>query len=109
MVTRRKHSHRTGGVAPGYPERTCLGCLERDRKSAMVRLAAHPGGGVEPDFEARAAGRGGYLHPRTECLGRFVKSRVREFRSLRRGLDRAGRLRITETIEARLDTNRKLK
>ena len=83
--------------------------MKRERKSAMVRLAAGANGRIEADFNVRMEGRGAYLHPRRECLAGFANSRVREFRSLRRGIDRAERVRIAQTIEARLDSNSALK
>jgi predicted RNA-binding protein YlxR (DUF448 family) len=56
----------------------------------MVRLAAVDGV-VCPDEDRRLGGRGGYLHPRRECLERFARARTREFRSLRVTLDRGAR------------------
>jgi len=86
---------------PG-PVRTCLGCLKPDRKNAMVRIVA-AAGGVQPDFEGRKPGRGGYLHPQHECLERFIRSKVREFRSLRVKIDRERRTFVVETIRKHLD------
>jgi uncharacterized protein len=95
----RKESHK--------PVRTCVGCMKKDLKAAMIRIVAADGT-VLADEGGTTAGRGGYLHPSAECLERFVRSKVREFRSLRRGIDRAGRERIAESIRARLDRNRAL-
>jgi predicted RNA-binding protein YlxR (DUF448 family) len=81
--------------------------MKKDLKAALVRIAAAEGT-VLADEGGNLAGRGGYLHPREECLERFVRSKVREFRSLGRGIDRAGRERIVESIRARLDRNRAL-
>ena len=89
------------------PERTCIGCMKRDAKAAMVRIAV-VNGHVEVDFEARRAGRGGYLHPTLECAERFVSSKVKEFRSLRRKIDRPERLQIAAAIKLRLDSNSKV-
>ena len=61
--------------------------MARDAQAAMVRLAAADGV-VRPDEHRRLGGRGGYLHPRRECLERFARARTREFRSLRVALDR---------------------
>jgi predicted RNA-binding protein YlxR (DUF448 family) len=93
----RKESHRL--------LRTCLGCMQRDLKTAMVRIVDSDGTMVT-DQRAALPGRGGYLHPHPECLERFVRSKVREFRSLRRGVDRPARERIAESIRTRLDRNR---
>jgi len=75
--------------------------MQRDSKSAMVRIAARAGGGIEPDFNSRMPGRGGYLHPRAECLARFVKSKVKLFRSLKRAMGEQERLSIVKLIQAR--------
>jgi predicted RNA-binding protein YlxR (DUF448 family) len=84
------------------PIRTCLGCMGRDRKDAMVRLALEAGG-VVPDFGGRAPGRGGYLHLRDQCLERFVKSKAREFKSLRTKIGRDQRSSLAHAMRARLD------
>ncbi len=94
-------------TAGARPERTCIGCLKKDSKSAMLRIAV-VNEKLEVDFEARRAGRGGYLHPTLECADRFVNSKVKEFRALRRKLDRSERLMIAETIKRRLDRNPKV-
>jgi predicted RNA-binding protein YlxR (DUF448 family) len=84
------------------PVRTCLGCNERDLKSAFVRIAAMEAD-VVVDAQARLGGRGGYIHARARCLERFERSRVREFRSLGRKVSLDARRQITELIRARLD------
>jgi len=61
-------------------------------------------GAVVADLSARLPGRGGYLHPRPECLEQFVKAKVREFRSLRRAIEPAQRRAIAQTIQDRLET-----
>ena len=73
--------------------------MARDAQDAMVRLAA-AGGSVSADERRRLGGRGGYLHPRRECLERFVGGKARRFRSLGVALDRAQREVITQTMRA---------
>jgi predicted RNA-binding protein YlxR (DUF448 family) len=73
----------------------------------MVRLAAVDGV-VRADERRRLGGRGGYLHPRRECLDRFARARTREYRSLRVVLDRAARDLITRMLQGRLDSERAL-
>ena len=87
--------------------RTCLGCMRRDLQDAMVRIAA-VGARVQPDDAARMPGRGGYLHRSAECLLRFERSRVKEFRSLRHKLGVGERREITESIRLRLATSAQL-
>jgi len=89
------------------PMRTCIGCVQRDLQAAMVRLAA-VGARVELDDTAPRPGRGGYLHRKAECLLRFERSKVREFRSLRRKLGAGERRDITEVIRSRLATSAQL-
>jgi predicted RNA-binding protein YlxR (DUF448 family) len=78
--------------------------MTRDAQAAMVRLAA-VGGVVRADESRRLGGRGGYLHPRRECLDRFARSRTREFRSVRIALDRGARDLITRMLQERLDSD----
>ena len=76
--------------------------MNKDAKDAMVRIAV-VNGHAEVDFEARRAGRGGYLHPTLECAERLVNSKVKEFRALKRKIERPERLQIAEAIKLRLD------
>ena len=69
----------------------------------LVRLATLDGA-VVADLTGRLPGRGGYLHPRRECLEQFLGSKVREFRSLQRRIDPAERRAIAQTILDRLET-----
>jgi predicted RNA-binding protein YlxR (DUF448 family) len=77
--------------------------MTRDAQAAMIRLAAVDGV-VRDDQSRRMGGRGGYLHPRRECLERFARAKTREFRSLRVALDRGARDLITRMLQARLDS-----
>jgi len=81
--------------------------MKQDAKAAMVRIAV-VNGNVEVDFEARQEGRGGYLHPTLECVERFVVSKVKVFRSLRRKIERPERDKIAAAIKLRLDRNLKV-
>jgi predicted RNA-binding protein YlxR (DUF448 family) len=81
--------------------------MKRDVKAAMIRIAV-VNGQVEVDFDARQAGRGGYLHPTVECVERFVVSKVKEFRALRRKIERPERDQIAAAIKLRLDRNSKV-
>lgn len=81
------------------PERTCLGCGKRDEKRAMVRLAAVRNEIIIDKLRAMA-GRGGYLHREESCLQQFVRSRVREFRSVRRQIPLDEREQIAKLIRS---------
>ena len=81
--------------------------MKRDAKAAMIRIAV-VNGHVEVDFEARQPGRGGYLHPTVECVERFVVSKVKVFRSLRRKIERRERDKLAAAIKHSLDRNLKV-
>ena len=81
--------------------------MKQDAKASMVRIAV-VNGNVEVDFEARREGRGAYLHPAAECVERFVTSKVKEFRALRRKIERQQRVQIAAAIKLRLDRNSKV-
>ncbi|HVN63971.1 MAG TPA: DUF448 domain-containing protein [Candidatus Binataceae bacterium] len=81
------------------PERTCLGCMKHGAKRAMVRIAVVDGVAVA-DVTARRPGRGGYLHRDERCLTRFADSKMKSFRSLGQGVDRAQRLAIAQAIRS---------
>lgn len=81
--------------------------MRRDAKEAMIRVAAD-GAQVRLDDKTRLPGRGGYLHRRAECLVRFERSRVKEFRSLRRRIGLDERREITESIRSWLATSAQL-
>ncbi len=85
------------------PQRTCLGCMRRDTKDRMLRIAAG-GDTIILDEEGRRAGRGGYLHRRDQCITNFAHSRAKELRSLKRKISRDERLKLAELIRARLDS-----
>ena len=67
----------------------------------MIRIAVI-NGKIAADFAARQPGRGGYLHPTLECADRFVASKVKEFRALRRKIDSSERHDIVAAIKERL-------
>lgn len=55
-------------------------------------------GALMLDESRRRGGRGGYLHRGDECLQKFARSRVKEFRAFRRGIPTAERVRIAELV-----------
>jgi predicted RNA-binding protein YlxR (DUF448 family) len=77
--------------------------MTRDAQEAMVRLAAS-GGNLEIDRARGRGGRGGYLHPRLDCIDRFARNRAREVRSLRLAIDRRTRDLIAQMLRERLDS-----
>jgi predicted RNA-binding protein YlxR (DUF448 family) len=81
--------------------------MRRDSQAAMIRVAV-VGAKVQPDDRRRSPGRGGYLHRSAECLLKFERSRVKEFRSLRRRIGAGERNEITESIRSRLASSAQL-
>ena len=80
--------------ASGMPVlRTCVGCKERTDKSSLLRLVA-VGDVIQPDPQARLAGRGAYLHPSLACL-----ELARRRRAFPRALRIAGSLSTTGLAE----------
>jgi predicted RNA-binding protein YlxR (DUF448 family) len=75
--------------------------MRRELQAAMIRMAV-VGEKVRLDDTHRSAGRGGYLHRSAECLAKFERSRVKEFRSLRRKIGAGERNEITESVRSRL-------
>lgn len=75
--------------------------MRRDDQDAMVRITS-VAGRVQPDDHERRPGRGGYLHRGAECLARFERSRIKEFRSLRRKIGLDERRDLTQQIRSRL-------
>jgi uncharacterized protein len=85
------------------PQRTCIGCMERDSKEHMLRIAAS-GDRLTLDEEGRMPGRGAYLHCRNRCITSFGRNKAREMRSLKRQISPDERRRLAELIHARLDS-----
>jgi len=81
--------------------------MRRDLQAAMIRVAV-VGERVRPDESRRSPGRGGYLHWNEECLLKFERSRVKEFRSLRRKIGAGERVEITESVRSRLASSAQL-
>jgi predicted RNA-binding protein YlxR (DUF448 family) len=79
------------------PQRTCIGCRQRDAQDAMARIAMRAGVAVV-DERRQTVGRGGYLHRDAACLAKFVGSKMREFRSLKHKLTMDDRRRLVAEI-----------
>src|SRR5579875_1776100 len=102
---RAKVGKQKKGARPNHkPRRTCLGCREVDWQQALVRLAALPEG-VVVDPTGKLGGRGAYLHPRRQCLQRFVRTKINRFQSLRRSLDRSERVNLVNMVAGLLAPN----
>ena len=56
------------------PERTCIGCRQARPKAALVRLVRGADGRVRVDRDGRASGRGAYVCPTAECMGKGLQA-----------------------------------
>jgi predicted RNA-binding protein YlxR (DUF448 family) len=81
---------------PATPVRMCIGCGKRERQSELLRFTRGPKGML---VSGQGKGRGGYLHPRRECLRAFAASRSGFVRSLKGVVSREARERYVTLIE----------
>jgi len=56
------------------PQRTCIGCRQKRPKDTLVRLVRGADGRVRVDDRGRAPGRGAYVCPDPDCLGRALNA-----------------------------------
>ena len=52
------------------PQRTCIGCRQKRPKVSLLRLVRGADGRVQVDDGGRAEGRGAYVCPDSDCLGK---------------------------------------
>ena len=52
------------------PQRTCIGCRQKRPKVSLLRLVRGADGRVQMDDGGRAEGRGAYVCPDSDCLGK---------------------------------------
>ncbi|CUH96132.1 hypothetical protein P22_2220 [Propionispora sp. 2/2-37] len=57
------------------PQRMCVGCQEMKSKRELLRIVRTPAGSVEWDPSGKKSGRGAYICPSEECLGKAVKQK----------------------------------
>ena len=75
------------------PQRQCMGCRERMDKKALIRVVRGTDGNVSLDFSGKAAGRGAYICPKSECLKKAQKAKA---------LDRSLEVEIPQEVYDRL-------
>ena len=56
------------------PQRTCIGCRKVRPKAALLRLVRGADGRVDVDNSGAARGRGAYVCPDPECLGKALSA-----------------------------------
>lgn len=56
------------------PQRTCIGCRKVRPQAALLRLVRGGDGQVHVDSGDRAKGRGAYVCPDPQCLGKALSA-----------------------------------
>ena len=51
-----------------FPERKCIGCGEKKKKTELIRIVRSPEGEISLDFTGRKPGRGAYLCRSVACF-----------------------------------------
>jgi predicted RNA-binding protein YlxR (DUF448 family) len=79
------------------PQRTCLGCGERDDREKLIRLAV-----TGPDQLAiePQQGRGGYLHRDPRCHQAFI-GRKGQYRAFHVEVSRTAKAKLVEALASR--------
>ncbi|HIF64925.1 MAG: YlxR family protein [bacterium] len=80
------------------PQRTCVGCGQRDAPGQMLRFGQDGAGGLAIVVEP-ISGRTAYLHRTLECRAGLVKRRTVN-RSLRTGIAADQKSRFVRDLEA---------
>lgn len=75
------------------PMRQCTGCREMKPKKELIRIVRPPEGEIALDFKGKASGRGAYVCPNSDCLGKAIKTRA---------IERAFNVKIPEEIYSQL-------
>ena len=77
-----------------FRQRQCIGCGEMKNKKEMIRVLKTPEGEFTLDSTGRKNGRGAYVCPSAECLGKAIKSK---------GLERSFKMAIPKEIYEKLE------
>ena len=77
-----------------FPQRQCICCGEMKNKKEMIRVLKTPEGEFTLDSTGRKNGRGAYVCPSAECLGKAIKSK---------GLERSFKMAIPKEIYEKLE------
>ncbi len=83
------------------PERTCVGCREKERKAGLLRIVRSPDDVPRVDPSGSASGRGAYVHRSRDCV-RVALAKGALARALRTGLGPEEAARLGREIEGAL-------
>jgi predicted RNA-binding protein YlxR (DUF448 family) len=65
------------------PQRKCVGCEQMKDKKDLIRVVRTPEGDIILDLTGKKPGRGAYVCPSADCIGKAVKGK-----KLERALDK---------------------
>ena len=82
------------GANKKIPVRRCVGCQEMKNKKEMIRVIRTKEGEFLLDATGKKNGRGAYICPSKDCLGKAVKSK---------GLERSFKQAIPEEVYEALE------
>ena len=60
------------------PQRKCVGCEQMRDKKDLIRVVRTPEGNIILDLTGKKPGRGAYVCPSAECIGKAVKGKKLE-------------------------------
>ena len=86
------------GANKKLPMRKCVGCQEMKSKKEMIRVIRTSQGEFLLDATGRKNGRGAYLCPSRECLGKAIKSK-----GLERSFKQAIPKEVYEALEKEME------
>ena len=84
-------------MAKKIPLRMCVGCREMKPKKDLLRVVRTPEDDILIDFTGKKSGRGAYICPDANCLGRAIKQK-----QLDRALERGISPDITQQLQAQI-------
>lgn len=58
------------------PLRMCIACREMKNKKELIRIVKNTDGEISLDFTGKKNGRGAYICPSKECIGKCIKTRA---------------------------------
>lgn len=81
------------------PQRTCLGCGQRDAQRKLIRLTARSDGQLEVELKSKA-GRSGYLHGMAPCWQEFLRKKS-HYRAFHMELSKNAKEALIRALQAR--------
>lgn len=57
------------------PQRMCVGCMQMQEKSCLIRIVKEADGTVSMDATGRKNGRGAYICKNADCLQKAMKAK----------------------------------